>query len=100
MVQGAGLPLEDSSTPPLCACLAMSCMVSSVQLDDPLPTWGQRVIASAWVGHIVTQRWQFTHFAWSAMTRRASSSTRCTSLAQDRSHTPQRVHRSGSRSTR
>ena len=99
MVWAQGFPMEASSTPPVCACLAMSCKQPSVQLEDPFPTCGQLPMASARVGHMTTQRWQFTHFMSSAVTRPASSSRQCTSLEQDLTHTPQRVQRSASRRT-
>ena len=59
--KGLGLPMEESSTPPLFACLYISRMVSFCQLAFSRSVQSLFTIFSARVGHRETQRWQLTH---------------------------------------
>ena len=91
--------MEDSSTPPVWAWRAMSCMASSVQFAEPVPTWGHAVTARASAGQNTTQRWQFTQRLELMAMGPPSRGRRYTPLAQVRAHRPQSVHWSWSRST-
>ena len=92
--------MDDSSTAPVWACLAMSAMASAVQVDEPVPIWGHGRIVRASSGQNTTQRWQFTQ-ARELMTMQSGSfRRRCTPLAQERTHWAQSVQAASSRTTR
>ena len=57
------MPIEESSTPPLDACLYISFIVSPRQFAFSRSAQSLLIILSAWVGQKETQRWQSTHFA-------------------------------------
>ena len=91
--------MDDSSTPPVWACLAMSFMASAVQVAEPVPTWGQGLMVRASSGQNTTQRWQFTHARGLMAMRSGSLRSRCTPLAQERTHWAQPVQAASSRTT-
>ena len=67
-----GLPMDESSTPPVSACLYISLTARADQLPSLLGVLRFLMTFSAPVGHISTHLWQFTHFS-SAMSHLPSS---------------------------
>ena len=86
--------MDDSSTPPLEACLYISLIVSCCQLAFSLSWQSLLTILRALVGHSETQRWQSTHLDSSLIIFPRSGMKICTSFAHCLSQTRQAMQRS------
>ena len=90
--KGLGLPIDESSTPPLFACLYISFIVLSDQLAFSPRRQSLLTILSALVGHNDTHLWQLTHLLSSDSITPSSESKRCTSFAHCLSQTLHAIH--------
>ncbi len=95
---GCGLPMPDSSTPPVSACLKMCLMYVDVHRALSRKSDGFLRMVRQLVGHMAAQRWQPTQRALSCTTNCLASSQKWASYEHWRTQTSQLIHRARSRS--